>query len=143
MLQLQTIFIFTTPVMRVKILKAILMCLLGMISTKLILSVVKDNTMIKVEVIKEEDITVEGKLIKFLDGYIKKEEKKDESFLDVVKTLIKPKDRDQNEQKKTVFGQVKVIYLQTRSKIVREYALTSILLALVEHYLASKAGKYL
>ena len=99
--------------------------------------------MIKVEVIKEEDVTVEGKVIKYLEGFIEKEEKKDESFLYIVKTWMQPKETNQNEHKKTILGQVKVIYLQTRSKIVGECVLASILLTLVEHYLACKAGKYL
>ena len=122
--------------MKVKILRALLLCLFGLISTKLILSIVNKN---KLNNNEEKKVTLEEKVVTFLEKYIEKPKKSNDEFLDKIKKWIVP----EATEKKTIFGQVKIIYLQKRSNIVGECAITSILLALVEHYMASKAGKYL
>ena len=123
--------------MKMKILPALLLCLLGLVSTKLILSLVKKN---KVNNNEEKKVIFEEKVVTFLDRYIEKPKKSNDDFLDKIKKWIVP---EETFEKKTIFGQVKIIYLQKRSKIVGECVIPSILLTLVEHYMASKAGKYL
>ena len=123
--------------MKVKILRALLLCLFGLISTKLILSIVNKN---KLNNNEEKKVTLEGKVVTFLEKYFEKPKKSNDDFLDKIKKWVVP---ETTIKKKTIFGQVKIIYFQKRSKIVGECAITSILLALVEHYMASKAGKYL
>ena len=122
--------------MKMKILPALLLCLLGLVSTKLILSLVKKT----VNNNEEKKVTLEEKVVTFLEGFIEKPEKSNDKFLDNIRKWIVP---EATNKKKTIFGQVKIIYSQKRSKIVGECVITSILLALVEHYMASKAGKYL
>ena len=122
--------------MKAKILRALLLCLFGLISTKLILSIVNKN---KLNNNEEKKVTLEEKVVTFLEKYIEKPKKSNDEFLDKIKKWIVP----EATEKKTIFGQVKIIYLQKRSKIVGECVITSILLALVEHYMASTAGKYL
>ena len=122
--------------MKVKILRALLLCLFGLISTKLILSIVNKN---KLNNNEEKKVTLEEKVVTFLEKYIEKPKKSNDEFLDKIKKWIVP----EATEKKTIFGQVKIVYLQKRSKIVGECVIPSILLTLVEHYMASKAGKYL
>ena len=123
--------------MKIRILPALLLCLLGLISTKLILNLVKKH---KVNNNEEKKLTFEEEVVTFFEKYIEKPKKSNDDFLDKIKKWIVP---EETFEKKTIFGQVKIIYLQKRSKIVGECAITSILLALVEHYMASTAGKYL
>ena len=123
--------------MKIRILPALLLCLLGLISTKLILNLVKKH---KVNNNEEKKLTFEEKVVTFFEGFIEKPEKSNDKFLDNIRKWIVP---EATIKKKTIFGQVKIIYLQKRSKIVGECVIPSILLTLVEHYMASKAGKCL
>ena len=130
------------PVMKIKILQALFLCSLCIISTKLILSIVKNNTMIEVEVIDnvEKSVTYEEKVVNFLDGFVEKPAENNDKFLDKVKRWIVPEPK---KEKKTIIGQINTIYRQQRSKVAEKFYLGSELLTIVEFSLAKIAAKYL
>ena len=75
--------------MKMKILPALLLCLLGLVSTKLILSLVKKN---KVNNNEEKKVIFEEKVVTFLDRYIEKPKKSNDDFLDKIKKWIVPEE---------------------------------------------------
>ena len=95
--------------------------------------------MIKVEVVKEEDVTVEGKVIKYLEGFIEKEEKND-AFIDKIKSWIIPEPK---KEKKTIIGQINTIYRQKRAKVAEKFYLGSEFLTIVELSLVKVAAKHM
>ena len=88
---------------------------------------------------EEKTVTYHDRVVNFLEGYVDKPAENTE-FLDKIKSWIVPeKKKDRN----TIFGLIKTIYSQQRSKVADKFYLGSEFLTIVEFSLAKIAGKYM
>ena len=88
---------------------------------------------------EEKTVTYQDNLITFLEGYVDKPAENTE-FLDKIKSWII---FDKKKEKSTIFGLIKTIYSQQRSKVADKFYLGSEFLTIVEFSLAKIAGKYM
>ena len=97
--------------------------------------------MTEVRAIDNEEITMtyHDKVVNFLEGYVDKPAENTE-FLDKIKSWIVP---EKKKEQITIFGLIKTIYSQQRSKVADKFYLGSEFLTIVEFSLAKIAGKYM